>query len=75
MEVSELFERLSAYLPIFEMWASLFPRADYDELSECLTKTYLEYISVLVGMIKFLRGSGMGIEFKSHLCEGSPNRQ
>lgn len=75
MEISELFERLSTYLPIFEMWASLFPRADYEEISECLTKTYLEYISVLVRMIKFLRGSGIGIEFEWHLCERLPNLQ
>lgn len=76
-EVSELFERLSMYLPIFEKWATLFPRADYEELSECLMGTYLEYVNVLVGMIIFLRGSGIGTELKRHLVNRvlTANRQ
>ena len=64
VEVSELFEKLSTYLRLFEKWASLFPRTDYEELSGCLMGTYLEYINVLVRMIIFLRGSGIGTEFE-----------
>ena len=75
VEVLELFGRLSTYLHLFEQWASLFPQQDYKELSECLTATYLEYISALVGMIQFLRGSGMGIHFVANLWERPPNSQ
>lgn len=75
VEVSELFERLSTHLRLFEQWASLFPRKDYEELSECLTETYLEYIGALVGMIQFLRGSGIGFHFVPTLREKASYNQ
>ena len=65
-----MLERLSHYLPIFEMWARLFPQADYSDVSECLTRTYLEYIDILVEMIKFLRRSGLG-SLPAYCCKTS----
>lgn len=69
LAVSELFERLSKYSRLFEQWANIFPQKDYEELSGCLTETYFEYISALVGMIQFLRGSGMGIHLNWNSVE------
>ncbi|KAI1422503.1 hypothetical protein F5Y12DRAFT_762389 [Xylaria sp. FL1777] len=57
--ICDMVANLSSFLPLFEQWLRLFPTAKFDELSEAIIQTFLEYLSFLVEAIIYLRKSSL----------------
>lgn len=56
-----MFDRLCMYLPLFERWITVFPKADYTELSQCIENTCVEFVAFLVKAIIYLRKRNIGM--------------